>query len=876
MRRDTKLRRLHHSSLFWRFILIGIAVLAPLIGALVQLAGEERAMAVEATRKRAELLISYAVESQDHVLDEAKAILHFLADAEEVRSAGAECRMFLSRYMRLHRWVTGLRYSDAAGNEICSDRMGGAESFDGREFLQGVVQQGNGFALSDLVVEPSTGALRMTAAAPVMQDGRIIGTVSAEINPGVFEERSHIQVDPDLDVTMFIVDRKGTLVAHHPPLDSLIGATLTEIPVIQKAMQAPREASEYPDLAGTPRLFAFRELPGTGAVLAMGIHRDSVVTPIEVALRYRLVLITLVVGGSLLLGMLGAESFFFRPLRGLVHTAEAFEYGDFGSRAPRRGAGEVRILARALNRMADAVAERENELRAARKMAEEALSRANTANQAKTDFLASMSHEIRTPLNGIIGYTERLLEETLPPRQHRYAELIQVSASALLTVANDVLDFSSIEAGQIKLQLEPFSIVSLVDNTVSIVSSGAETKGVPIQIDMDRNLPAILLGDEARLRQILLNLLNNAVKFTREGHITARVEHKGRSEAGEVVRISVIDTGIGIPLEKQGRLFKRFSQVDPSIRREFGGTGLGLAISRHLVELMGGQIGVESHEGKGSVFWIEIAMPQADAPSIRPSRADALPIVAPSRILLAEDIEINQELVRTLLNEAGHDVDVVSSGAEAVAAVQAKVYDVVLMDIQMPGMDGITAMREIRALKSPARRVFIVATTANVLPQQVRGLRKAGFDDHIGKPIRRADLLAKLSEWRPMQGRAVPAQDAKNRSRSHCDQGGFEEFRAMFGDERAGQWLDRLDRQLRSSFAGPDADALERDQVAKEAHAVISQAALLGFPELADLCASLEQACLGGGDIAVPLEKVCCETLQVRERIAGMKRLVSV
>jgi hypothetical protein len=195
MHRKTKLRRLHHSSLFWRFILIGIAVLAPVVGALVQLAGEERAMAVEATRKRAELLISYAVDSQDHVLDEAKAILHFLADAEEVRSGGSGCRTFLSRHIRLHRWVMGLRFSDVTGNEVCSDRTGGAESFGGREFFQRVLQ-GHGFVLSDLAADLRTGALGMTAAAPVMQDGRIIGVVSAEINPGVFEERSPSRLIP--------------------------------------------------------------------------------------------------------------------------------------------------------------------------------------------------------------------------------------------------------------------------------------------------------------------------------------------------------------------------------------------------------------------------------------------------------------------------------------------------------------------------------------------------------------------------------------------------------------------------------------------------------------------------------------------------------
>jgi len=870
-RRVTKLRRLHHSSLFWRFILIGIAVLMPLVGALVQLAGEERARAIEATRKRAEMLAFQAVQSHNHLVDEARAFLAFLAEADELRSGQPGCRAFLNRHIRLHPWVSALQFSDPNGDEVCS--IGGNDNVADAGPLTPIrkaLQEG-AFSLGELSSASNAGTLRMTAALPVVREGQTLGIISARIDPQVFGERSPARLAPDLDVTMFVVDRKGTLAAHHPPLGGAAGVATDAHMVVQAAARAPQGFFEYPDLHGVPRLFIFQDLPGTGTVLALGLHRDAAIASVDEALRYRLVMITLIAGGSLMLGMLGVESFIFRPVRSLVRTAEAFEYGELGTRAPRRGAGEIRILARALNRMADAIAEREGELTAAKETAEEALGRANIANQAKTDFLASMSHEIRTPLNGIIGYTERLLDEPLHPRQHRYAELIQVSASALLTVANDILDFSSIEAGQIKLQAEPFSLVALVDNTVSIVSSGAQAKGIPILVELDRGLPAHFLGDEARLRQILLNLLNNAVKFTHQGQIVARVERKGRSEAGEIVRISISDTGIGIPPDKQNRLFKRFSQVDPSIRREFGGTGLGLAISKHLMELMGGQIGMESEEGRGSTFWIELAMPQADE-SADPSRNMETPAACrPGRILLAEDIEINQELVRTLLEAAGHQVDIVSNGAEAVEAVQAKSYDVVLMDIQMPGMDGVTATRTIRALGTQPADVFIVAMTANVLPQQVRSFREAGFDDHIGKPLRRADLLAKLARWLPMQESETHEPIADGLVR--FDETDFGSFISLFGRERTDQWLDRLERQLRQTFAGDDPASMERDRIGKEAHAVISQAALLGFSELAELCTVLEQACIQGGDIAVPLERACRAAQNACDRIAAIRGL---
>jgi hypothetical protein len=215
--RSKTLRRLHHSSLFWRFILIGIAVLMPLTGALVQLAGEERERAVEATRKRAELLITYAVDSQNHVLEEAKAVLRFLADAPEVRSGGADCSLFLRRHVALHRWINGLRLSDTHGGEICSERTGAAgPNLGEREFFRKALQ-GSGFTFSELAVDPRSGSLGITAAVSVLQDGQVVGVVSADISPGVFEERSPIHVDPELDIAMFVVNRKGALIAYYPP-----------------------------------------------------------------------------------------------------------------------------------------------------------------------------------------------------------------------------------------------------------------------------------------------------------------------------------------------------------------------------------------------------------------------------------------------------------------------------------------------------------------------------------------------------------------------------------------------------------------------------------------------------------------------------------
>lgn len=877
MRAGARLLRLHRDSLFWRFLLIGVAALAPLTAALVQFAGDERKLAMKATRERAELLVSYAIDGHGHIIDEAKTALLFMIETGVIHADRRVCEDILQRHMSMYRWMSVVRVWDPTGSEVCSTSTASKDSsVVTRKFFRQAVS-GERFALSEISVDPTSGNLKMTAAAPIFQDGQVAGVISADLRPNLLDERFLARFDPDLDINMLLIDRSGMLIAHYPSREELVGRNLQSRDVIQKALVSPQGDAEAVDLMGASRLFVFRTLPGTETILAIGLNRASVIGPIDETLRYRAFLVIVIVSGSLLLGLLGVEGLILRPLRGLVHTAEALERGNFNARSLSKGAGEVRILERAFNRMAQAVADRERELTAAKNVAEKALSQANIASQAKTNFLASMSHEIRTPLNGIIGYTEQLLDERLSAKQKRYAGLIQVSASALLTVANDILDFSSIEADEIKLQIEPFSLVSLVDNTVSIVSSGAGKKGVPIRIAWDSTIPKIILGDEARLRQVLLNLLNNAVKFTREGCITVRLEGKGTSEAGDVICISVIDTGIGISPEQHSRLFKRFSQGDPSIRREFGGTGLGLAISKRLVELMGGRIGVESEQGKGSTFWIELALPQADMQ--RPSSADAglLAAVKPVRILIAEDVDINRELVQTLLEVAGHKIDVVSNGEEAVAAVQAKHYDLVLMDIQMPGMDGMMAIQEIRSLDHPSAQIFVAAMTANVLPQQVRNFIEAGFNDHIGKPIRRDDLFRKMREWFP-----VTSEETENRSVTYArgtnlfQETHFADFKNTIGADKVTQWLIRLDEQLATTFANNDFGTTDRRHLVATAHAITSQAALLGFSELAEFCAALEQACGEGKDIAVPLKNVCHSARMTREMLTSMISLSPV
>jgi signal transduction histidine kinase/CheY-like chemotaxis protein len=374
-----------------------------------------------------------------------------------------------------------------------------------------------------------------------------------------------------------------------------------------------------------------------------------------------------------------------------------------------------------------------------------ARAKAERSSKAKADFLASMSHEIRTPMNGVLGMLELLRTEDMPAEQARYVEIARESAASLLTVINDILDYSRIEAGSIELEATRFSPAKVVEQTVALLGEQAAQKGLALEAAPAGDVPEAVTGDPTRVRQVLVNLVGNAIKFTDAGRV--RVEFRQRSAADGTVELwfGVRDTGIGIAPDAQPRIFSRFSQADSSTARKYGGSGLGLAISKELAELLGGEIGVESAPGQGSLFWFTVRCGVPRARSAAAPERPAAPVTRPLRILVAEDNEVNQLLVKRLLTRCGHAVEVVGSGAEAVAAVERGRYDLVLMDVHMPGMDGVTATRRIRALPSAAAEIPIVALTANAMAGDRELYLAAGMSEYVSKPIDTGALLAAIA-----------------------------------------------------------------------------------------------------------------------------------
>ncbi|MBN2639772.1 MAG: response regulator [Bacteroidales bacterium] len=381
---------------------------------------------------------------------------------------------------------------------------------------------------------------------------------------------------------------------------------------------------------------------------------------------------------------------------------------------------------------------------------------AEAAADAKAIFLANMSHEIRTPMNGIIGTVDILKRTPLNEEQYEYISIIESSGESLLTIINDILDYSKIEAGRVDLEHIRFSISNELTNIMRMLQVVAGKKGLKLEMNLPKDIPDKVIGDPVRLKQIIINLVNNAIKFTEEGKITLSLQLKEQNKLKDALFLfRVTDTGIGIPEEGQKRLFQSFSQVDKSTTRKYGGTGLGLAICKNLSEMMGGEIGVESEPGRGSTFWFTANFDLSDEANVSAHSDDIkakMHCDVVMSVLLVEDNVINQKVATAFLNFLGQKVEIAHNGLEAVEMVKKKHYDIILMDVQMPVMDGLEATETIRRWEeregNNQDKLIIVAMTANSLPGDRENYLEAGMNDYVSKPFKEEELISVFKKYK--------------------------------------------------------------------------------------------------------------------------------
>jgi len=589
---------------------------------------------------------------------------------------------------------------------------------------------------SQLVGAEEAGVVVLRAIEPVLASGKVVGTLSVGEK---LDNALLVQIGDAVGANLALVSRSGMLLA----------TTRTQfdfdMAAAQEAFAQKIPVFRYDRISRTTRGYMPIILVDNAYVFVVEIDSAATYAQLQQANERAMVNTLLILALSVAVGVLLMRRL-MRPLVELRRRAERLATDMTGQTIASAGGNEVGAVVEVLDALTGRLVARNAELELAREAAE-------AASVAKSQFLSNMSHEIRTPMNAILGMGSLMRHSGLTPAQSEQLTRIESAGKHLLSVINNILDLSKIEAGKYSLRVEEFLVSELIDSLDAVIGDAIRSKGLDFRVDMS-GLPVALAGDFGCLSQCLINYLSNAVKFTDQGSITLRGVIEARDEGDALlVRFSVTDTGCGLSTEARGRVFEAFEQADNSSTRVHGGTGLGLTIVRRMAALMGGSAGVDSEAGLGSTFWVSVWLHAVDSGAL-PEQSGLVPAdeevlrteFSSSRILLVEDEPVNREIIRQMLAMAGICVDLAHDGQQAVEAVAGKQYDLILMDMLMPNMDGLEATRRIRALEY-GRAVTIIALTANAFAEDRERCLAAGMNDYLSKPVTGERLYQRVVSW---------------------------------------------------------------------------------------------------------------------------------